>query len=60
MTKFSRRTFLAGGASALVTGALLRSRPASGSTPRPQFELERFIEDVKRANQERSRQEAVQ
>lgn len=60
MGELSRRTFLVAGAGMLAAGAVLQPGPAKGNVMKPKFELDRFIEDVKRARRESASQAAVQ
>jgi predicted metal-dependent enzyme (double-stranded beta helix superfamily) len=63
MSKVTRRTFLAGAAGAaglFAASAKLEGGRAEAKTPAPKFDLERFIDDVKRARTETESQKAVQ
>lgn len=60
MAEMSRRTFLAGAAGLLAASAALRPGEARGNVMKPKFELDRFIDDVKRARTETASQKAVQ
>ena len=57
-TGFSRRTFLAGASGVLTIGS--RNASAGGGLVSAKLEVERFIEEVKRANREKDSQKAVQ
>ncbi len=61
MYGLSRRALLAGAAGVLASGSCQSPRKASGSSaPAAKFDLERFIDEVKRARQDPDDQMAVQ
>jgi predicted metal-dependent enzyme (double-stranded beta helix superfamily) len=59
MTELSRRTFLTAVAGVLATGAALVPQPTRGNTMASKFDLDRFIDDVKRARLEKDAQQAI-
>jgi len=60
MSELSRRTFLAGAAGMLAASAVAVPRPTQGSTMQSKFEIDRFLDDVKRARMEADSQKAIQ
>ena len=60
MSELSRRTFLAGAAGMLAASAVAVPRPTQASTMQSKFEIDRFLDDVKRARMEADSQKAIQ
>src|SRR5262245_21703105 len=59
-TGFSRRTFLAGASGVVAIAAGSRNASAGGALVSARLDVERFIDDVKRASKEKDSQKAVQ
>jgi len=58
--RFSRRTFLTGAAGLVLAGPAIAAAADRRKVMSTRFDLDRFIDDVKRANQETDSQAAVQ
>ena len=60
MSELSRRRFLVGAAGMLTASVVVGARQARGSAMQSKFEIDRFIDEVKRARMETDSQKAVQ
>jgi predicted metal-dependent enzyme (double-stranded beta helix superfamily) len=60
MSKLSRRDFIAGAATMAATGSCRTQGKSTASGPQSRFELDEFVDDVKRARAESDAQGAVQ
>jgi len=60
VSELSRRTFLAGAAGLLAASAVAVPQQTQGSAMQAKFEIDRFIDDVKRARMEADSQKAIQ